>query len=225
MTAFSPFEHTESRMHFSLSRSARPLTALTLATLLFATPAVRAQSLSPSTLGISAQVHGLGGTMNTAIYSGASGSAAFGFGGELSYGATPRLSLVGRLARIASKSGIVTETTDYTIMQGDLGLRWMQSPGARVRPFAEAGLALRRLAFAYADSAGVMSDFTAFNGGATVSLGLMVFQTDKMSVDAAGTYTNGNFSTWKVNGSPEPLAQMTSELLGVRIGVRYWFKK
>ena len=153
------------------------------------------------------------------------GRTAFGFGGEIAYGASPRLSLVSRLARIASKSEIITESTDYAMLQGDFGLRWMSSPGARVRPFAEAGLALRRLAFEYADSAGVMSDFSAFNGGATVAVGVMVFQTEKMSVEGAGTYTSGNFSTWKVNGKPEPLAQMTSEMLGVRIGVRYWFKK
>jgi len=63
----------------------------------------------------------------------------------------------------------------------------MQSPGARVRPFAEAGLAPRRLALAYADPGTVMSDFTAFNGGVTASLGVMVFQTETMSVEGAGT--------------------------------------
>ncbi|WP_411279059.1 outer membrane protein [Gemmatimonas sp.] len=208
-----------------VSRAAVRRSALPFVAVLLVAPLARAQSLSPSTLGISVQVHGLGGKMNTAIYSGASGSAAFGFGGELSYGATPRMSLVGRLARLASKSEIITESTDYAMLQGDLGLRWMQSPGARVRPFAEAGLALRRLAFSYADSAGITSDFSAFNGGATVSVGVMVFQTETMSVEGAGTYTSGNFSTWKRNGRPEPLAQMTSDMLGVRIGVRYWFKK
>jgi hypothetical protein len=176
-------------------------------------------------LGISAQVHGLGGTMNTAIYPGAGGSKALGVGGEIAYGASPRLSLVSRLARITSKSEIATGSTDYVMLQGDLGLRWMSSPGARVRPFAEAGLALRRLAFAYADIAGAVSDFSAFNGGAMVGVGVMVFQTETMSVEGAGTYTSGNFSTWKVNGDPEPLAQIASEMLGVRIGVRYWFKK
>ncbi|QJR36369.1 outer membrane beta-barrel protein [Gemmatimonas groenlandica] len=207
-------------MHISVRRA-----ALTFVALLVAAPAVGAQALSPSTLGISAAVHGVGGTMNTAIYPGASGSTALGFGGEIAYGASPRLSLVGRLARIASKSEIITESTDYAVLQGDLGLRWMSSPGARVRPFAEAGLALRRLAFEYPDNAGVTSDFSAFNGGATVSVGVMVFQTDKMSVEGAGTYTSGNFSTWKVNGKAESLAQMTSEMFGVRLGVRYWFKK
>jgi len=63
----------------------------------------------------------------------------------------------------------------------------MQSLGARVRPFAEAGLALRRLAFAYADAATVVSDFTAFNGGVKASLGVMVFQTETMSVEGSGT--------------------------------------
>ncbi len=212
-------------MHSPFLRAAWPTVVGSIVAVLVAAPAARAQSLSPSTLGISVQVHGVGGTMNTAIYPGTSGSAAFGFGGDVSYGATPRLSLVGRVARIASKSGIVTESTDYAILQSDLGLRWMQLPGARVRPFAEAGLALRRLTFAYADSAGVMNDFTAFNGGATVSLGVMVFQTENMSVEGAGTYTSGNFSTWKVNGKPESLAQMPSEMLGVRVGVRYWFKR
>lgn len=207
-------------MHISVRR-----VALTFVALLAAAPVLGAQALSPSTLGISVQVHGVGATMNTAIYQGASGSPAFGFGGEIAYGASPRLSLVGRLARISSKSEIITESTDYAMLQGDLGLRWMSAPGARVRPFAEAGLALRRLAFEYADSAGVLSDFSAFNGGATASVGVMVFQTESMSVEGAGTYTSGNFSTWKVNGKAESLAQMTSEMLGVRIGVRYWFKK
>ena len=65
----------------------------------------------------------------------------------------------------------------------------------------------------------------AGHGGATMSVGVMVFQTNTMSVEGAGTYTSGNFSTWKVNGEPESLAQMPSEMLGVRIGVRYWFTK
>ena len=207
-------------MPFSVRRVALPLAAL-----LIAASTLHAQSLSPSTLGLSAQVHGVGGTMNTAIYPGASGSTAVGVGGEIAYGASPRLSLVSRLARLSSKSASLSESTDYAMVQGDLGLRWMSSPGARVRPFAEAGLALRRLAFEYADSAGVMSDFSAFNGGATVSAGVMVFQTETMSVEGAATYTSGNFSTWKVNGDPEPLAQIPSELIGVRIGVRYWFAK
>ncbi len=207
-------------MPFSVRRVALPLAAL-----LIAASTLHAQSLSPSTLGLSAQVHGVGGTMNTAIYPGASGSTAVGVGGEIAYGASPRLSLVSRLARLSSKSASLSESTDYAMVQGDLGLRWMSSPGARVRPFAEAGLALRRLAFEYADSAGVMSDFSAFNGGAMVSAGVMVFQTERMSVEGAATYTSGNFSTWKVNGDPEPLAQIASELIGVRIGVRYWFAK
>ena len=213
-------------MPLFVRRVALPLAALPLVALFVAAPTLHAQSLSPSTLGISAQVHGVGGTMNTAIYPGASGSAAFGFGGEIAYGASPRLSLVSRLARITSTSAIVTESTDYAIMQGDLGLRWMSSPGARVRPFAEAGIALRRLAFEYANAQGVLSDYTAFNGGATASVGVMLFQTDRTSVEAAGSYTSGNFSTWKVNGAPAPgVAQMTSEMLGVRVGVRYWFSK
>ena len=207
-------------MPLSLSRLALPAAAI-----LMAASTLRAQSLSPSTLGISVQAHGVGGSMNTAIYPGASGSTAIGLGGEVSYGASPRLSLVSRLARISSKSKIITESTDYAMLQGDLGLRWMSSPGARVRPFAEVALALRKLAFTYAGRAGLMSDFSAFNGGATVSAGVMVFRSEKVSVEGAATYTSGNFSTWKVNGNPEPLALMTSEMLGVRIGVRYWFKK
>jgi hypothetical protein len=112
------------------------------------------------------------------------------------------------------------------MVQGDLGLRWMSMPGARVRPFAEAGLALRRLAFEYANAQGVLSDYSAFNGGATASVGVMIFQTETMSVEGAGSYTSGNFSTWKVNGEPAAgVAQMPSEMLGVRIGVRYWFSK
>jgi hypothetical protein len=54
----------------------------------------------------------------------------------------------------------------------------------------------------------------------------MIFQTETMSVEGAGSYTSGNFSTWKVNGEPAAgVAQMPSEMLGVRIGVRYWFSK
>lgn len=210
----------DSPMHFS-----GPRAALTFVALLIATPAVGAQSLSPSTMGISVQVHGIGGTMNTAIYPEADGNAAFGVGGEIAYGATSRLSLVGRLARISSKSQITAESTDYAMVQGDLGLRWMQSPGARLRAFAEAGLALRRLAFEYADQTSVVRDFSAFNGGTTASVGLMVFQAGHVSVEGAGTYTSGNFSTWKVNGQPESLAPISSAMLGVRFGVRYWLKK
>ena len=54
-------------MLFSVRRAALSRVALPLAALLIAAPLLPAQSLLPSTLGISAQVHGVGGTMNTAI--------------------------------------------------------------------------------------------------------------------------------------------------------------
>jgi hypothetical protein len=213
----------------SLFRVAPTRVALTLVALLAIAPAIRAQSLLPSTVGLSMQGHATGGTMTTAIYPGAGGRAAVGVGGEVAYGATPRLSLVGRLARIGSVSATTTESTDYVVVQGDLGLRWMAMPGARVRPFAEAGLALRRLAFAYAagtgTGTGVRRDFSAFNGGPTASAGAMLFRTDRLSIEGAGTYTSVTFSTWKVDGKPESLAPVTSDMLGVRVGVRYWFSK
>jgi len=88
------------------------MTVLPLVACLIAAPTARAQSLPPSTLGISVQLHGAAGTMNTAIYPRASGSTALGFGGDVSYVASPRLSFVGRLARVTSKSEIPTESTD-----------------------------------------------------------------------------------------------------------------
>ncbi len=117
----------------------------------------------------------------------------------------------------------MTESTDYTVLQGDVGVRWMSMPGARVRPFAEAGIAMRRLAFSFADT--VPLDFAATNAGVTVSVGVMLFQTDRVSLEGAGTYTSGNFSSWTVNGQRESIQQMTSETLGVRLGARYWFKR
>ncbi|MDQ8162559.1 MAG: hypothetical protein P3C10_08240 [Gemmatimonadota bacterium] len=180
-------------------------------------------TLARSTLGVSVRVHGIAGRMNTDIHPGAGGHAATGVGGEVAYGASPRLTLFGGLTRMASTSSTTAVSTDYTIRQGDIGLRWMTHPGARVRPFAEAALAVRRLAFTL--GAGNPRDYTAFDGGATAALGVMLFQTDRVSLEGAATYTGGTFSTWKVDGEPQPIAAMASSTLGVRVGARYWFQK
>jgi hypothetical protein len=214
----------------------RPITVL-LAVMLSAVVApARAQSSAPepassparatlarSTLGVSVRVHGIAGRMNTDIHPGAGGHAATGVGGEVAYGASPRLTLFGGLTRMASTSSTTAVSTDYTIRQGDIGLRWMTHPGARVRPFAEAALAVRRLAFTL--GAGNPRDYTAFDGGATAALGVMLFQTDRVSLEGAATYTGGTVSTWKVDGEPQPIAAMASSTLGVRVGARYWFQK
>ncbi len=182
-----------------------------------------AQEISPVTPGFSVQAHGIFGTMNTPIYPQADGGRALGFGGEVTYGASPRLGIFGRLTRLSSASETLTESTEYTMLQGDVGARWMSMPGARVRPFAEAGIAMRRLAFSFTDT--IPLDFSATNAGVTASVGVMLFQTDRVSLEGAGTYTSGNFSSWKVNGRREPIQQLTSETIGVRVGARYWFTK
>lgn len=186
-------------------------------------PSPARATLARSTLGVSVRVHGIAGRMNTDIHPGAGGHAATGVGGEVAYGASPRLTLFGGVSTMASTSSTSAVSTDYTIRQGDIGLRWMTHPGARVRPFAEAALAVRRLAFTLGD--GDPRDYTAFNGGATAALGVMLFQTDRVSLEGAATYTGGTFSTWKVDGEPQPIAAMTSSTLGVRVGARYWFQK
>ena len=186
-------------------------------------PSPARATLARSTLGVSVRVHGIAGRMNTDIHPGAGGHAATGVGGEVAYGASPRLTLFGGGSNMASTSSTSAVSTDYTIRQGDIGLRWMTHPGARVRPFAEAALAVRRLAFTLGD--GDPRDYTAFNGGATAALGVMLFQTDRVSLEGAATYTGGTFSTWKVDGEPQPIAAMASSTLGVRVGARYWFQK
>lgn len=193
------------------------------AAVLLATPMLRAQDISPQKPGFSVQVHGIAGRMKTPIYPQAEGRSGLGFGGEVTYGASPRLGIFGAVTRFSSKSETLVSSTDYSIVQGDVGLRWASLPGARVRPFAEAGLAVRRLAFTLADS--VPLDFTAMNAGVSVSAGVMIFQSDRVSLEAAGTYSSGNFSSWQVNGKAESIAAVTSETLGIRVGMRYWFTK
>ena len=186
-------------------------------------PSPARATLPRSTLGVSVRVHGIAGWMNTDIHPGAGGHAATGVGGEVAYGASPRLTLFGGVTRMASTSSTTAVSTDYTIRQGDIGLRWMTHPGARVRPFAEAALAVRRLAFTL--GAGTPRDYTAFNGGATAAVGVMLFQTDRVSLEGAGSYTGGTFSTWKEDGKPQSIAALSSSTLGVRVGARYWFQR
>ena len=197
--------------------------ASAIAALLLLPPVVSAQDLSPTNPGFSVQLFGVAGSMKTQIYPQAAGASALGAGGDITYGASPQLGLFGRVTRLSSSSATLNESTDYTVLQGDVGARWTTLPGKRVRPFAEAGLAMRQLAFTFADTEPL--DFQATNVGITVSVGLMIFRTDRVSLEGAGTYSSGNFSTWKVNGQRQPLQQLQSETMGVRLGARYWFTK
>ena len=101
--------------------------ASAIAALLLLPPVVSAQDLSPTNPGFSVQLFGVAGSMKTQIYPQAAGASALGAGGDITYSASPQLGLFGRVTRLSSSSATRNESTDYTVLQGDVGA-WKPFP-------------------------------------------------------------------------------------------------
>ncbi len=174
-----------------------------------------AQRLLPSTTGFSVAASGTYANTSAKSQDITSTASRFSPRAELSYGVTPRLSLVGALVR----RGAVIEGQDYDVRSVDLGFRYLGFAGRVIRPFAEGGLAVRTFILE-----SPVGDASSTNVGPWGAAGYMWFAGGGLAVEAAATYGRVTFNNWRVAGNPASLAPVEHRELGVRAGARWFFR-
>ena len=135
--------------------------------------------------------------------------------GELSYGVTPRVSLVGAL----SARGALIEGEEYTVRSVDLGARYLGFAGRALRPLLEGGLAVRTFSI---DSP--VGEVTATNVGPWAAAGYLWFPAGAFALEAAGTYGRVTFNNWRAAGTGLALVPVVHQEIGVRAGARWFFR-
>lgn len=131
---------------------------------------------------------------------------------EVAYGVSPRLALLGALhAASATASGQA-----YTANGLEMGFRYLAQAGRRVRPFAEGGLAVRTMSYE------ASATFTSRNVGPWAGLGVMRLAASHWAGDAALTWGQSRFDSWKVDGTAAVIEAADWSSVGARVGVRYW---
>lgn len=174
-----------------------------------------AQRLLPSTTGFSVAASGTYANTSAKSQDITSTTGRFAPRAELSYGVTPRLSLVGAIVN----RGAVIEGQDYAVRSVDLGLRYLGFAGRVLRPFAEGGLAVRTF-----NLESPVGDVSSTNVGPWGAAGYMWFAGGGLAVEAAATYGRVTFNNWRVAESPAALAPVEHRELGVRAGARWFFR-
>jgi hypothetical protein len=134
---------------------------------------------------------------------------------ELSYGVSPRVSLVGA---IVSKPARI-EGQEYHVRSAEMGLRYVGFAGRILRPFAEGGLAVRKFTI---DSP--TGDVSATNVGPWVAAGYQWFPGGPFAIEGAATYGRVTFESWRLGGTALALAPVQHQEIGVRVGAR-WFMR
>lgn len=190
-----------------------PTPALSALLVLLVAPDLGAQQLRPSGTGLSVAVtaSAVRATAESRGISTASTGMAPRF--EVSYGATPRLSLTGAFVT----RGARIEDADYDVRSVDLGLRYLGHAGSRWRPFGEAGFGVRRFSLD-----GANGTITATNVGPFAAAGYVWFPGGAFALEAAATFGRVSFDSWRVDGAPTALASVSHQELGIRAGAR-WF--
>lgn len=179
------------------------------------TNALQAQRLLPSTTGFSVAATGTYAKASAKSQDVTSTAGRFAPRAELSYGVSPRVSLVGALVT----RGAVIEGQDYDVRSVDLGGRYLGFVGRPMRPFVEGGLAVRT--FTLESSVG---DVTSTNVGPWAAAGYMWFPGGGLALEAAGTYGRVTFNNWRVGGNPAAVGDVEHRELGVRAGARWFFR-
>lgn len=196
-----------------------PLSAVTAALLVVAgvsaATTAHAQRLLPSTTGFSVAVSGSLARTSAESQGITSTAQRFAPRVDLSYGVTPRVSLVGAL----SNRGALIEGEDYTVRSVDLGARYLGFVGRELRPFLEGGLAVRT--FSIAAPVGMV---TATDVGPWAAAGYLWFPAGRLALEAAGTYGRVSFNNWRAAGNGLTLAPVGHKEIGVRAGVRWFFR-
>lgn len=174
-----------------------------------------AQRLLPSTTGFSVAASGTYANASAKSEDITSTMGRFAPRAELSYGVTPRLSLVGGIVQ----RGAMIEGQDYEVRSIDLGLRYLGFAGRVVRPFVEGGLAVRTF-----NLASQVGNVSSTNVGPWGAAGYMWFAGGGLAVEAAATYGRVTFNNWRVAETPAALAPVEHRELGVRAGARWFFR-
>jgi hypothetical protein len=181
-------------------------------TLLGGIPALaRAQTLRPSTTGLSVAVSAAAVRATSETDGEQSVSNGVLPRLEVSYGATPRFSLVAAIGRSAP----VLDGADYSVRNVDLGMRYLGYAGRVLRPFVEGGLSIRKFSI---DNTG--GEITSQDVGPWGAAGGMWFPGSRVAIEGALTYGSVQFESWRVpSGSPN-LLPVTLREVGVRAGIR-----
>ncbi len=174
-----------------------------------------AQRLLPSTTGFSVAASGTYANTSAKSQDITSTTGRFAPRAELSYGVTPRLSLVGAYVT----RGATIEGQNFDVRSVDVGLRYLGFAGRVMRPFVEGGLAVR--GFNLESPVGNVSSTKVGPWGAA---GYMWFAGGGFAVEAAGTYGRVTFNNWRVADTPAALAPVEHRELGVRAGARWFFR-
>lgn len=179
------------------------------------TGTAHAQRLLPSTTGFSVAANGTYANASAKSQDITSTARRFAPRGELSYGVTPRLSLVSAVVQ----RGAVIEAQHYDVRSIDLGVRYLGFAGRVVRPFAEGGLAVRTF-----NLASPVGDVSSTNVGPWGAAGYMWFAGGGLALEVAATYGRVTFNNWRVAEIPAALAPVEHRELGVRAGARWFFR-
>lgn len=202
-----------SRSNFRSMRTP-PLPAAALAWLIAATTA-HAQKLVPSTTGMN--VAATATLARTSAESQGASSSAMRFAPrvDVSYGVSPRVSLLGALA---ARGGAFTGN-DYRVRSVDMGLRYLGYAGRTLRPFAEGGLSVRK--FTIDVAAGTLD---ATDVGPWAAAGYMWFPGGPLAIEAAAQYGRVNFSSWRSAGTAIQAQPVVNQDVGARVGARWYFR-
>lgn len=130
---------------------------------------------------------------------------------EVSYGATPRFSLVAAVGR----SQPTLDGADYSVRNVDLGLRYLGFVGRTLRPFVEGGLSVRK--FSIDNTVG---EITSQDVGPWAAAGGMWFPGSRVAFEGALTFGSVQFESWRVPAGSPNLLPVTLREVGVRAGLR-----
>jgi hypothetical protein len=185
------------------------------AVLAMSASAAHAQRLLPSTTGFSVAATGTYANASAKSQDITTTAGRFAPRGELAYGVSPRVSLVGAVV----SRGALIEGQDYDVRSVDLGGRYLGFVGRGVRPFVEGGLAVRTFTLA-----SPVGDASSTNVGPWGAAGYMWFAGGGLALEAAATYGRVTFNNWRVADNPAALAPVEHRELGVRAGARWFFR-
>ncbi len=159
----------------------------------------------------------LGSSVSTNIDNVTVTESGSGFHFEVGWGFTPRF-----MVFLGGYGSAIESDADYTIGQGDLGLRYLFRGGdKRARPYVEGAIAARQFRLDYGAGLDAVT-IKASSAGFALGGGVQVFFNPKFALDIGATYTPGSFSDWTANGVTYPFQDLDAPSTQVRLGLRFW---
>lgn len=176
-----------------------------------------AQPLRSSTQGFTFGGGLLGSSVSTTSNQATVTESGRGLQLELGWGFTPHLTVF-----LASSAAEIASDMDYTLGQGDLGMRYLfRATDKQARPYIEGAASGRQLRL---QTLSGYRAVTAKASGASLTLGggVQVFLSPKVAFDVGFTYTPGTFTDFTVNGVAYPYPEFDAASAQLRLGMRFW---